>query len=204
MYSYLSKLREELEKLKNGVSTHGAVWTGQSETPITIQANIASITTVSGELATIENSLYLKRKESRLLEKNLRIVADTIEAKAIGFHTTNPEELPSYGIAAPKEKVKKPVPSAVLVPVLVDDDDGIGFKVSTQADPDAEVYEWERGIATDPSDLNTIPKMVFYKQTLKTNFLDDEVTKGVRYFYRVRAVNANGEGPWSTAQSRVQ
>jgi hypothetical protein len=38
----------------------------------------------------------------------------------------------------------------------------------------------------------------------KTSFIDDEVAKGIRIFYRVRAANTNGVGPWSEAVSRVQ
>ena len=46
--------------------------------------------------------------------------------------------------------------------------------------------------------------MKLYKTTTKTPFVDDDVFKGVRYFYKVRAINAAGEGPWSEAVSRVQ
>lgn len=43
-----------------------------------------------------------------------------------------------------------------------------------------------------------------FKTTKKTSFVDDEVPKGVRVFYRVRAANTNGVGPWSEAVSKVQ
>jgi len=204
MLGYLQELKDELTGLKTGVSGHATEWTGQAETPTTIQANITALDTMDGQITDLKNQLFLKRKAARLLQKSTQLVCDTIVAKAIGFHKAHPDELDSYGIKVPKPKEKKPVPSAVLVPVIKDEEDGIGFMVSTQFDPDADVYEWERGIASDPTDMVTIPKMVLYKQTLKTNFIDEDVSKGVRYFYRVRATNANGEGPWSTVQSRVQ
>ena len=74
----------------------------------------------------------------------------------------------------------------------------------TAKDDVADSYEWQKGQGTDPKDTSTIPPMSFFKQTSKTVFIDDEVLKGIRYFYRVRAVNRNGQGPWSEPVSRVQ
>jgi len=42
-----------------------------------------------------------------------------------------------------------------------------------------------------------------FKTTKKTSFVDDEVAKGTRIFYRVRAANANDRDAWSEAVSRV-
>ena len=88
--------------------------------------------------------------------------------------------------------------------MLQDDTDGEGFIVSTQFDANADFYEWQKGFGSSPSDTNTIPELKNFKTTKKTNFVDDEVPKGVRVFYRVRAANTNGVGPWSEAVSRVQ
>ena len=74
----------------------------------------------------------------------------------------------------------------------------------TAKDPVAINYEWQKGQGLDPKDMHTIPDMVFFKFTTKIKFVDDNVTKGVRYFYRVRALNRNGQGPWSEPVSRVQ
>ena len=95
-------------------------------------------------------------------------------------------------------------PGGGLAIVIKDDVDGIGFILSTQGDPDADKYEWEKGAATDPLDLNTLPPMRLFKVTSKTTFVDDEVAPGVRYFYRVRGSNASGSGPWCGPMSRVQ
>ena len=38
----------------------------------------------------------------------------------------------------------------------------------------------------------------------KSQYLDDDVPKGERIFYQVRAVNSKGDGPLSAPVSRVQ
>ena len=204
MIVYLEKLRNRLLGLLNGVKSHSTEWAGQAETPATIQANIDTVDKIQEEISTLEDQLSQKKKEARHIELQLGLVADTIENKAIGFHTANPDVLNDYDIKLRKPAVKKPVPGKVLIPELKDDVDGQGFIVSTQVDPDADKYEWEKGVAIDPQDLNTIPKMLHFRNTSKTIFVDDIVAPGVRYFYRVRAFNASGDGAWSAAVSRVQ
>ncbi len=204
MLAYLLKQRVRFVELENGVSTHPADWAGQAETPVTIQDCIDAIDTAQAEITAAEIALALKRQAARDLEKVHALVIETTEKKAMGFHAAHPEELQSYNITLRKDSEKKPVPSGVLVPEIRDDDDGIGFVLSTQVDPNADRYEWERGIAADPTDINTIPVMMLYKTTSKTFFVDDDVACGVRYFYRVRAINAAGEGAKSPAVSRVQ
>jgi hypothetical protein len=201
---YLMKLRARLVGLLNGLTTHPTIWAGQAETVATLQANIAAIDTMMGEVNALEDKLSLKRKSARDLQKTLSLVADTVENKAIGFHTAEKEVLVDYNIKLRKPAVKKPVPSLTLIPELTDDVDGVGFVISSQVDPDADKYEYEKGVGLDPQDLNTIPKMLHFKITSKTIFVDDDVAPGVRYFYRVRAFNATGEGAWSATVSRVQ
>jgi len=201
---YLQKLRNRFVGLKNGVTIHIAEWAGQAETPVTIQANIDQVDTVQAEINALEDQLSQKKKDGRTLESELTLIAETIENKAIGFHTSNPEVLNDYDIKLRKPYTKRPVPTAVLVPVIEDDVDGEGFILKNEVDPDADKYEWEKGTAADPSDLNTVPPMQHFKVTSKTKFVDDNVMPGVRYFYRVRAFNTTGNGPWSAAVSRVQ
>lgn len=204
MLVYLQKLKNRFTGLLNGVSIHIADWAGQAETTVTIQLNIDQIDMVQSEINALEDQLSQKKKEGRELEEELNLIADTIENKAIGFHTANPDVLNDYDIKLRKPREKSPVPSAVLVPVLTDDVDGEGFVIETQYDPDADKYEWEKGTAADPTDLNTVPPMQHFKVTSKIKFVDDNVMPGFRYFYRVRAFNTSGNGPWSAAVSRVQ
>ena len=201
---YLQKLRNRFVGLKNGVTIHIAEWAGQAETPVTIQANIDQVDTVQAEINALEDQLSQKKKDGRTLESELTLIAETIENKAIGFHTSNPEVLNDYDIKLRKPYTKRPVPTAVLVPVIEDDVDGEGFIISNEIDPEADKYEWEKGTAANPTDLNTVPLMQHFKITSKTKFVDDNVMPGTRYFYRVRAFNTTGNGPWSAAVSRVQ
>jgi hypothetical protein len=204
MLKYLIDVRNRMVNLKQGVEAHSSDWTGQAETPVSIQTNIGTLDTMQGEITALEAQLSQKKKDARQLEKSITLIADTIENKAIGFHTATPDKLTDYDIKLRKPREKKPAPTAVIIPELKDDTDGQGFIISTQVDPNADKYEWEKGVATDPKDLNTIPAMLHYKITSKTVFVDDNVAKGVRYFYRVRAINTTGDGPWSAAVSRVQ
>ena len=204
MLIYLNRLRNRLISLLNGVTVHAADWAGQAETPVTIQADIDEVDAIQSEINILEDQLSQKKKAARVLEKEKTLIADTIEKKAIGFHTTNPVVLNDYDIKLRKPREKKPIPTRVHVPELKDDLDGEGFVVSTQFDPDADKYEWEKGTATNPQDTTTVPPMQHYKITSKITFVDDNVSPGVRYFYRVRAFNTTGNGPWSSAVSRVQ
>ena len=159
---------------------------------------------MQAEINALADQLSLKKKEGRTLESELTLIADTIENKAIGFHTSNPEVLVDYDIELRKPYTKRPVPTAVLVPIIEDDVDGEGFILKNEVDPDADKYEWEKGIAADATDTTTVPALQHFKITSKTKFVDDNVMPGKRYFYRLRAFNTTGNGPWSAAVSRVQ
>ncbi|MEI8202501.1 MAG: hypothetical protein WCH34_05785 [Bacteroidota bacterium] len=204
MLDYISKLRNRFVQLLNGVSTHPAKWAGQAESPITIQANIHQLDSIQQEITQKENELNKKKKEAREIEKSLTPIADGIKSKAIGFHNPEPEQLQSYGIKLRKAKEKKAVPDKKLTAVIEDDVDGKGFKISTQFDPLAEHYEWEKGESDDPKDLNHIPEFKLFKSTTRISFIDDEIEAGVRYFYRVRAVNRRGKGAWSVVANKIQ
>jgi len=124
---------------------------------------------------------------------------------AYGIYANTPDKLAEYGIKQRKDKSKIPPPTAILAIEISDDTDGEGFiLLLTAKDPVSDNYEWQKGQGLDPKDMHTIPDMTFFKFTTKMQFVDDNVTKGVRYFYRVRALNRNGQGPWSEPVSRVQ
>lgn len=91
-----------------------------------------------------------------------------------------------------------------MIPTITDDKEGEGFIASTQTDPNADYYEWQKGYGTNAADDNVIPEMKNYKTTKKTSFVDDEVPKGIRIFYRVRAANTNGVSSCCESVSKVQ
>ncbi len=181
-----------------------AIWQNQPYTPITLQEKIDLLDAKEAAVEKLNEQLKALQAEAHTLANECEDYADRVEALAIGLEGNSAEKLVSYGIKLRKPVSKKAVPSKILIPNLQDDTDGIGFIVSTQADPDADNYEWQKGIAADPTKTDVIPELKHFTITAKTSLVDDDVPKGVRVFYRVRAFNRAGQGPWSEAVSRVQ
>jgi hypothetical protein len=193
-----------LLSLKSGMQKNPTQWTEQTATVSQVDEVLARIDATDAEVEEAKTNYEQKSAAARALSREAVKTADKIENLACGFYSENPEKLVEYGIKPRKTATAKPAPSKVLIPTLTDDTDGEGFIVSTQSDPNADFYEWQKGVGTNAADDKTIPEMKNFKTTKKTNFVDDEVPKGIRIFYRVRASNTNGVGPWSEAVSRVQ
>jgi hypothetical protein len=82
---------------------------------------------------------------------------------------------------------------------------GAGFILERDAVTDADNYEWQKAQGEDASVTNIDQsKFTHFKVSNRKNFVDDEVKKGVRYFYRFRGFNTAGNGAWSEPVSRVQ
>ncbi len=158
----------------------------------------------TGEIEGLKEQLAVKQMGAHKACAEIEDYAQRVSSIAIGLEGSSQEKLLPYGIKLRKPVVKKLVPSKVLLPSLADDVDGVGFIVSTQYDGDADIYEWQKGIGADPTKTDVIPEMKLFKTTTKASFVDDDVQKGVRVFYRVRASNSAGQGQWSEAVSRVQ
>lgn len=204
MVKYLADLISRLTGYKSGVTKNPDVWKNREETPEAIQTHIDAVQKVGDELDDLNEQIALKTAEARKLQKEETRFADDFENLAIGLEKSNADKLMMYNIELRKSQTKKSVPIETLHPKLVDDTDGVGFIITTNVDANASQYEWQKGIAADASKTDVIPEMKIFKTTIKTSFVDDDVLKGVRLFYRVRAVNAAGAGPWSEAVSRVQ
>ncbi len=204
MVDYLNNPKNRLTTIKAGMQKNSTLWTEQTVTIQQVDAMITNIDSTSVDLDNSKNAYQLKVTGSRTLSGDANKLASKIENLAVGLHDDNPEKLIEYGIKQRKTAAPRPAPTKVLIPTLTDDSDGEGFVVSTQVDPDADYYEWQKGEGANASDSKTIPELKNFKTTKKTNFVDDEVPKGVRVFYRVRAANTNGVDPWSEAVSRVQ
>ena len=204
MIKYIADSSTTFKGLKNGMEKNPTVWTNQADTPAKMQEKIDLLDSTEKEIEGIKEQLAVKQIEAHKLCAELDEYASRVTSIAMGLEGNNQEKLLPYGIKLRKPVVKKSVPSKVLLPSLVDDVDGIGFIVSTQYDGDADIYEWQKGIGTDPTKTDVIPELKLFKTTTKTSFVDDDVQKGVRVFYRVRASNSAGEGQWSGAVSRVQ
>jgi len=122
---------------------------------------------------------------------------------AIGFHSTSELKLSDYGIESRKTATAKEIPEKAVITSIIDDNDGEGFILTVTYITDADYYEWQKLIGTNGEDLVN-PPYPFFKTSKKTTFVDDDVPRGKRCFYRVRGVNATGVGEWSERVSKVQ
>jgi len=181
-----------------------AVWNGLSETPGTVQSKIDELLAKEKQMNDAQIEWKVRISESHSLSDMAEKYADKIESLAVGLHSETPEKLGEYEVSQRKKGSVIPKPTRIIYPVLEDDTDGIGFIVSTQKDPDASNYQWFRGVSADPKNVNNVPDMQPYKVSTKMSFVDDDVEKGVRYFYKVQAFNTHGTGAMSEAVSRIQ
>jgi hypothetical protein len=204
MIKYLANTANRLKGMQSGMNANTAVWENQSETPATLQVKIDALIAKEKEIEALKEQLAVKQAEAHTLSNECEDYADRVESLVLGVEGKSIEKLTAYGIELRKSGSKKPAPSKKLMLTIKDDTDGIGFILSADPDPDADHYEWQKGMSDDPTKTDVIPELKFFQVTTKSLFVDDDVPKGVRVFYRVRAINNSGQGPWSEAVSRVQ
>jgi hypothetical protein len=204
MIQYLRDESDRLKDFKGGIEKHPEVWSNNSYTPVLIQTQIDLLDTKEKQIDGTKKLLHQQQIEARALQQSTSRIGDEIENYVYAYHPHEPEKLLDYGLAPRKAYTKKQVPSTKPVITITDDVDREGFILTVSADPDAEMYDWQKGVGADPTRLDIIPAMALLKTTKKLSFVDDDVVKGTRVFYKVRAVNNKGEGPWSEAVSRVQ
>jgi len=201
---YLSDLAKGLKALMNGIVKNVSLWAAENITAAAVQQIIDEIITKEAEVAELKRLLSVKSMEARTLQDKASQLNTKLENFAYAIHTDTPEKLVDYGLQPRKGPKPKNVPVQKPTVTLEDDTDGVGFIISTIKDADATMYEWYKGIAADASKTDVIPAMMLYKTTQKISFVDDDVVKGQRVFYKVRAVNPAGVGPWSEPVSKVQ
>ena len=204
MLKYLAAITERLTGLKNGMEKNPEKWTNQPVTSALVQAKIDELEALSKADTSLKNQITENQSKAHSAQIEADKFADKVESIAIGLEDRIQDNLNPYGIKLRKSPTKKTAPTLPLHIALMDDTDGEGIIASTNVDQDADMYEWMKGLATDATKLDSLPELKFFKTTKKTTFVDDEVPKGVRVFYKVRAVNTAGNGPWSEAVSRVQ
>jgi hypothetical protein len=205
MNKYIKKTLDELKGLDSGMLANVADWATTPVKEVDVTAEITKLSDAGNNITKEEAKLSELRVAGSTENKAAVKLANQVIDLAYGIYATNPEKLAEYGIKPRKKPAKVPAPTLILAIDIENDSDGEGFILSlVDKDPVADTYEWGKGQGTDPKDMQTIPHMDFYVQTSKTKFTDDDITKGIRYFYRVRGVNRNGHGPWSEAFSKVQ
>ena len=222
MRKYLQKVFDRLSGLKSGITLNSSDWAGQPDTPATVQAEMDVLSTMDNKIQQLEDALQQQIAEARTLAASTNDVASIIEKRAIGIHASTPLKLVEYNIKpGPTPGQPRPIPGKAIISSIADDDDGIGFKLRIQKLDGVEHFEVERGLlgnattlppnATNPaasaaaSSATVLqPPYPFLRTTRKLTFVDDDVQQGIRYFYRVRGVNATGPGQWSEPVSAVQ
>jgi hypothetical protein len=206
--NYLQKVINRLKAQKVGIVGNAASWVGQPDTPATHQGHIDALELIDAEIDALETQLTQKRQAARLLTDQKNAIADATELRVKGIHAATPPKWLDYGIADPTSDAAargtRDVPSKGIIKSVMDDYDGIGFIIDGQSLTDTDTYEFERGVAINATDVNTIPALHHFKISRKVKLTDDDVEKGKRYFYRYRGINSRGAGEWSEPVSRVQ
>jgi hypothetical protein len=204
MIKYLSELSDRLKALNNGMLKNPNTWANHEITAEIVQQKIDELTDKEGEIEGLKESIAIAQTSARTPQVADEKFVEKLENFVFAYYTETPEKLIEYDLTARKEAKPKPAITRKLTITIQDDTDGEGFILTTQVDTDAEMYEWYKGISTDPTKTDVIPPMTLLKTTKKITFVDDDVIKGQRVFYKVRAVNSTSEGPWSEPVSRVQ
>jgi hypothetical protein len=204
MLKYLEDLSRDFTLMKAGIIAHAALWSVKNITGETVQGYIDRIAAANKTVDTLQLQLAQALADARALEAELSPAFAKMVKFAIGLHSDEQNILLEYGIPQRKETASKPAPGKKLALSVEDDSDGIGFLLGIEKDENADMYECYKGISADPTKTDVIPSLLPFKTTRKIFFVDDDVVKGQRVWYKVRAMNAAGLGPWSEPVSRVQ
>ena len=206
--SYLEKVINRLTQQKAGIVANATAWAGQPDTPATVQTNIDALETADADIHAFEVQLAQKREAAKLLAEEKNKHADATELRMKGIHAADSSKWLEYGVANPAAttaaNAARPVPPKGIIKNVKDDYDGIGFIVEGKTLAGADTYEFQKGIAANAADVNTIPAFTHLKTSRKVSLVDDDVQTGQRCFYRYRGINSKGPGEWSEPVSRVQ
>ncbi|MCX6158385.1 MAG: fibronectin type III domain-containing protein [Ignavibacteriae bacterium] len=205
MKKYILETLNRLNAFLQGMKKNPTDWTGEPVKSTDVQSSITDLTTKGEAIDAAESASVIARHSGSLQNSESKSLLSQCETFAYAIYANQPDKLAEYGMKPRKDPSKIPPPTEVLAVVLEDDSDAEGFLIGIKArDKNADSYEWQKGQSLVSTDLTNIPQLFYFKTTSKISFIDDNIIKGVRYFFRVRAANRNGYGPWSEAASRVQ
>ncbi len=208
MFKLLQAVYDRLMAVKNGLTANLTRWTGQPDTPESLDALLIQIQVKDQEIKALQVLLNDKREEARKLAAAINKQVDQTERRANGIHAADVERLADYGIHVPgtpsARRTAATVPEKAVIREIMNDDDGEGFVLRHDKLDTADHYEIERGAS--PADRpNERPSALgFLRTTKKLKNLDDDVVSGIRYWYRVRGVNRRGPGEWSEVVNAIQ
>jgi hypothetical protein len=204
MVKYMSNLIADFRDRLAGMKENNAQWDSQSIKEVDVEEIILNLENVEKEIDAAKITLQRKRAEGRKLVAKYAVQLDKIDCLAEGMHIEEKVKLSVYGISTRKSRSTQKNPDKVFITDIIDNVDGVGYIISFKKIKNADRYEIERGIASNPDDIILETPYPFYKTTTKVKVVDTHIEKGKRYFYRVRAINSAGSGEWSEPVSRIQ
>ena len=205
MVKYLDTIITRLQKMSKGINNNNADWTGQPVQAIDVDTEIKNLQKQQQAIDDATDVLKQANKAGRDASPAGNKMVVQVENLANGIYSNNTGKLTEYGVAIRAVGHKHEAPNKGVVSSITDDVDGEGFILDRTTLVNADTYEWEKAAGKDATVLTIDPSLFqHYKTTKKNKFVDDDVLKGVRYFYRERGINANFNGEWSEAVSALQ
>lgn len=201
---YIQEQITEFKKRKNGIVNNTEIWNGLPVGIEDIDAYIKELEESDQKISDALTVAQQEREKARALVSARKKDLEQIDNFAMGLHKDSTEKLIQYGIKTMGSGKVTTYPHKTVIQSIVDDFDGEGFIIQIAPGNRANYYEVERGTVDDVSTQILAPPYPFLRTTKKLKFVDDNVVKGVRYFYRARAINTMGPGEWSEPISRVQ
>lgn len=205
MLKYIQVIYDDLEKVKIGIRDNSGAWVGQTESEATVDADMTELQNKDEEITSIKQLLANKQLEARQLaaakQLRLEVLYNTVKV----VHQNDKTKWIQYGIVEDTTPTPRNRPTQELNLSISTDLDGQGSLLKI-LNPDslADSYLWEKGIGTNPEETVFTGQWQSLIQTSKSTVVDDDVIPGKRYFYRVRAFNRRGYGPWSDTVNRVE
>lgn len=205
MTQFIQAAINRLKALRTGMNSNPGDWTNQPVTETQVSDKIEELEKADEAIDKAMDTLQESRNDGRKATDSGIKLANQTENLVLGIYANDLQKIVEYGLKERKPAQPKPIPGKAVVSSITDDADGEGFVLERQSLADAENYEWQKAEGTDPAVTNiNDSQFKHYKTTKKVKFVDDDVKKGVRYFYRTRGFNPSGNGAWSEPVSRVQ
>ena len=204
MNKVINDLKNEMNDLSNGMETNHLLWTGQVVTQIAVKACVADLQDKEDAVVTANNVLIQAKAYAKESVAKNRLIAGQVISLAEGIHALDTSKLTDYNLTIPHPKKPVAAPGKAVIESLKDEDDGIGFKIKFHSLADVQGFEIERSTPQSSDLLVLAPPYLHLKNSLKLSYVDDDIIKGKRYFYRGRGYNHKGFGEWSDISSKVQ
>ncbi len=205
MVKYLNTIITRLQKMSKGINNNNADWTGQPLQGIDVDTEVIALQKRQQAIDDAMDVLKQANKAGRDASPAGNKMITQVENLANGIYANNTGKLTEYGVAVRAAGQAQPAPMKGVISKIIDDVDGEGFILERTTLVNTDTYEWEKAAGTDAKVLTIDPTLfMHFKTTKKNKFVDDDVLKGIRYFYRERGINANFNGEWSEAVSALQ